>query len=149
MTQYIYIASPMRLPEGPFGSIPLSPEQPNVFKNELDFTHLYFENNYDSKSKRRFSYSTHFSFKHQVAAYSNFIPLKYDLKGNAVEEKCLTILYSYLEEALQASGVVEYFTSLNGKEALAISKKRNIRWMDIKTPYDLVLDDREFWEITL
>lgn len=84
-----------------------------------------------------------------MTAYSNCIPLKYELKGNAVEEKCLTILYSYLKEALQASGVVEYFTCLSGKEELAISKKRSIRWMDIKTPYDLVLDDLEFWEITL
>lgn len=149
MTQYIYIASPMRLPKGSFGLIPLSPEQPNVFINELDFTDLYFENNYDSKLKRRFSYSQHFSFNHQVAAYSNHIPSKFELKGTEEEEKCLTILYSYLEEALQASSVIEYFTCLSGKEDSAISKKRNIRWMDIKTPYDLVLDDLEFWEITL
>jgi hypothetical protein len=149
MTQYIYIASPMRLPKGSLGSTPLSPEQPNVFKNEFDFTDLYFENNYDSKLKRRFSYSPHFSFIHQVATYSNHIPLKFELKGTVVEEKCLTILYSYLEEALQSSGVVEYFTCLSGKEELAISKKRNIRWVDIKKPYNLVLEDREFWEITL
>jgi hypothetical protein len=149
MTQYIYLASPMRLPKGSFGSKPVSPKKPNVFKNELDFTHLYFENNYDSKLNRRFSYSPHFSFNHQVAASSNHIPLKYEIKGTAEEEKCLTILYSYLEEAIQASGVVEYFTCLSSKEELEISKKRNIRWKDIKTPYDLVLEDREFCEITL
>ncbi|WML46717.1 hypothetical protein RCG23_13795 [Neobacillus sp. PS3-34] len=149
MTQYIYLASPMRLPKGSFGSKSVSPKKPNVFKNELDFTHLYFENNYDSKLKRRFSYSPHFSFNHQVAAYSNHIPLKYEIKGTAEEEKCLTILYFYLEEAIQASGIVEYFTCLSSKEELSISKKRNIRWKDIKDPYDLVLEDREFWEITL
>lgn len=148
MTQYIYIASPMRLPKGSFGSNPLSSEQPNVFKNELDFAHLYFGNNYDSKLKRKFSYSPHFSFTHQVAAYASHIPLKLELKGTAEEDKCLTILYSYLEESLQASGVVEYFTCLSGKEDLAISKKRQICWLDIKKPYDLVLEDREFWEIT-
>ncbi|WP_260286614.1 hypothetical protein [Peribacillus aracenensis] len=38
--------------------------------------------------------------------------------------------------------VVQY-----GKEDSALSKKRNIRWMDIKNPYDLVMEDREFWEI--
>jgi hypothetical protein len=139
----------MRLPKGSFGSKPVSPKKPNIFKNELDFTHLYFENNYDSKLKRRFSYSHHFFFNHQVAAYSNYIPLKYQLKGTAEEEKCLIILYSYLEEPIQASGVVEYFTCLSNKEELAISKKRNTRWKDIKKPYDLVLEDREFWEITL
>jgi len=32
---------------------------------------------------------------------------------------------------------------------LTISQRRNIRWKEVKTPYDLVLEDREFWEITL
>ncbi|MFJ7684726.1 hypothetical protein [Peribacillus butanolivorans] len=59
MTQYIYIASPMKLPEGSFGLKQVSPEQPNVFKDELDFTHLHFEDNYDRASKTRFSYSSH------------------------------------------------------------------------------------------
>ncbi len=149
MTQYIYIASPVRLPKGSFGLNPVSPQNPNVFKTELDATGLYFENNYDNKSKRKFSYSPHFSLEYQVAAYSNAIPLKYRLAGNAIEEKCLNILYSYLKEALQASGVIEYFTSWSGEERLAISKKQSVCWKNIKTPYDLVLDDREFWSITL
>src|SRR5690625_3716581 len=100
MTQYVYIASPKRLPKGSFGSNFISLEQPNVFRNELDFIHLYFENNYGSKLKRRFSYSLHFSYSHQVAAYSNYIPLNLQLKGNSEEKKCLTILYAYLEEAI-------------------------------------------------
>ncbi|MEI3598501.1 MULTISPECIES: hypothetical protein [unclassified Oceanobacillus] len=149
MTQYIYLASPIRLPKGSFGQSPLSPEQPNVFTSELDFAHLYFENNYDSELKQRFSYSPHFSFKHQVAADARDIPLKLQLQGTAEEAKCLSILHAYIEEALQASGVVEYFTSLNGKEDSSIAKKRYIRWSDIKDPYDLVIDDLEFWEITL
>jgi hypothetical protein len=121
----------------------------NEFNNELDFTNLYFENNYDSKLKRRFSYSSHFSFTYQVATYSNYIPLRYELKGNELEEKSLTILYSYLEDALQTSGIVEYFTNLSGKEELPISQERCIHWMEIKTPNDLVLEDREFWGIRL
>ncbi|MGM0883634.1 MAG: hypothetical protein ACQEXQ_21685 [Bacillota bacterium] len=149
MTQYIYIASPVKLPKGSFGLNPLSPEKPNVFKTELDATELYFENNYDNKLKRKSSYSPHFTLQYQVAAYSNAIPLKYRIKGNATEEKCLNILYTYLEEAIQTSGIVEYLTCLSGEEELAISKKRNIRWMDIKTPYDLVLEDREFWTFKL
>lgn len=62
--------------------------------------------------------------------------------------KCLTTLYSYLEEAIHSSGVVEYFTCVSGNEDLALSKKRKIHWLDIKQPYDLVLADREFWEVT-
>ncbi|WP_057913052.1 hypothetical protein [Peribacillus muralis] len=149
MTQYMYIASPMRLPNGSFGSKPLSSEQPNVFINELDFIGLYFDNNYDSRLKRKISYSPHFSFDYQVAAYSNHIPLGLEYKGTAEEVKCLTILYAYLNEALNASGVVEYFTCLSGKEHSALSNKRNMCWVDIKDPYDLVLEDLEFWVITL
>ncbi|WP_062049609.1 hypothetical protein [Bacillus sp. JCM 19034] len=147
MTQYVYIASPMRLPEGTFGENPVSSDQPHVFRNELDFTHLYFESNYDSQLKRRFSYSPHFSYKQQVATSSNHIPLHNQLRGTAEEEKCLTILYNYLEKAIQNSGFIEYFTCLNGKEDLVLSKKRSVHWTDIK-PYDLVIEDREFLEIT-
>lgn len=149
MTQYIYLASPIRLPKGSFGQSPLSPEQPNIFNSELDFAHLHFENNYDSELKQRFSYSPHFSFKHQVAADASHIPLKLQLQGTAEEEKCLSILQDYIEEALQASWMIEYFTSLSGKEDSGISKKRHIRWSDVKDPYDLVIEDLEFWEITL
>ncbi|WP_339235557.1 hypothetical protein [Oceanobacillus sp. FSL W7-1281] len=149
MTQYIYIASPMKLPKGSFGSNPVSPKQPNIFRTELDYTHLFFENNYDSTIKRRFSYSSHFSYKHQAAAYANQIPLNNQIKGTAEEEKCLTILYNYMDEAIQNSQVVEYFTSWNGEEDLALFKKRSIHWLDIKNPYDLVIEDRELWEILL
>lgn len=149
MTQYSYIASPMRLPNGSFGSNPVSPEQPNVFRSKLDYTHLYFENNYDSEKKQRFTYSAHFSYKHQVAADSNQIPLYNQLRGTPEEEKCLTILYTYIEEAIQSSNNIEYFTSWNGEEDLALSNKRSINWLDIKSPYDLVLKDRELLEITL
>ncbi|WP_251028543.1 hypothetical protein [Bacillus sp. ISL-18] len=109
---------------------------------------MYFENNYESKTKRKFSYSPHFSFEYQVAAMSERIPLKHRERGVAIERKCLKILHSYLEDAIQARGVLEYFTSLSGKEHWHISNRRKISWSEIKTPYDLVLDDMEFWEIT-
>ena len=46
------------------------------------------------------------------------------------------------------SGVVEYFSSLNGKEDLPFSCKKSIFGRFLKTPYDLVLADREFREIS-
>ena len=155
MTQYIYIASPLRLPVGTFGLNPISPEQPNVFASELDFTHLHFENNYDSESKERFSYSPHFSFKHQVTTTNNSLPLKHEWistkqwNRKEFERKCLALLYSYLEKAVGTAYVVEYFTSINGEEHLPISVKRKKHWKDIKKPDDLIIEDREFWEITL
>ncbi|WP_117170059.1 hypothetical protein [Paraliobacillus sediminis] len=80
MKQYIYIASPMKLLNGSFGSTHLSPEQANVFKDELDLTNLSFQNNYDSRLKQKFSYSRHFTFGQQVSADASYIPLKLDLK---------------------------------------------------------------------
>ncbi|TYS01405.1 hypothetical protein FZC84_01755 [Rossellomorea vietnamensis] len=149
MTQYIYIASPIKLPQGSIGANPVSQEKPMIFKTELDAVHLLFENNYDADQKKKISYSPHFSFEYGVAAYANQIPFKYHLKGTQAEEKCLKILYGYMEGALQASGILEYFTSLTGKEDLEISKKRNVQWSNIKSPYDLVMEDREFLTIML
>ncbi|MGD6802764.1 hypothetical protein [Rossellomorea aquimaris] len=149
LTQYIYIASTNKLPQGSFGTNPVSPEKPNIFKTELDFVHLDFENNYDVAQKKKISYSPHFSLEYEVAAYANYIPFKYRLKGTQGEEKCLKILHAYLEEAIQSSGILEYFTSLSGQENKEIAKKRTVRWSSIQSPYDLVLEDREFWTITL
>lgn len=148
MTQYVYIASPNKLSQGSFGLRPVSFAQPNIFDRELDFVHLYFENNYDEKLKQRFSYSPHFSFNYQVATYSNHMPLTLDIQGTAEERKVLDILYAYLEKAVQSSGVVEYFTSLEGKQDADVSSQREVRWNEIQTSYDLLLNDREFWVIT-
>ncbi len=54
MTQYIYIASPIKLPQGSIGANPVSQEKPMIFKTELDAVHLLFENNYDADQKRKF-----------------------------------------------------------------------------------------------
>ena len=84
-----------------------------------------------------------------MACSYNFLFLKDGLKGNAIDEKCLGLLQTYINDALQVSGIVEYFTSWNGEGALPITDKRSIQWTDIKIPYELVLADREFWVITL
>ncbi|OZM57720.1 hypothetical protein CIB95_04970 [Lottiidibacillus patelloidae] len=148
MTQYIYIASPTRLPKGSFGSEPSNHDKDNCFKNDLDYEHLFFESNYEPQLKQRFSYSSHFSFDHQVGADARQIPIRDTIKGTMEEEKCLAILYSYLSDALHSNGVLEYYTCVNGREDLPTSKRRNVRWTDINNPYDLVIRDREFWVIT-
>ncbi|MGM7700608.1 hypothetical protein ACSVDE_02720 [Pseudalkalibacillus sp. Hm43] len=149
MTQYWYIASPIKLPVGSYGLTPVSLERPNVFRNELDFTHLYFEDNIENRSKKRISFSPHFSFEYQVDTSHNFMPLKGSETGHPNEEKCLHILYCYLDEALHDSGIVEIFTCVSGDEHRAINSKKQVKWKDIQSPYDLVMMDREFWVIHL
>lgn len=149
MSQYIYIASPVKLPKGTYGYNPISHDRPNIFNTELDYTHLYFENNYDGIKKNRVSFSSHFSYDYQVSAYANRVPLKHREDGSPIERKCLALLYTYIEQAILNSGIIEYFTCISGEEDKSLSAKRNIHWKDIQGPYDLVLNDLEFWEIKL
>jgi hypothetical protein len=149
MTQYIFIASPIKLHQGDFGSNPVSKEQPNVYNTELDFTHLYFENNYDSKLKKKFSFSNHLTYEFQVTAYANQVPLKGRETGSTYEKKCLDILYGYVEKAIFKGGHIEMFTCWNGEENNRLSNYRKVYWKDIKSPYDLVLNDLEIVEIIL
>lgn len=62
-----------------------------------------------------------------------------------MEEKGRGQLCSYIDEALQNSGFLEFFTSLNGEEELPLHKRRSIKWKEIRF-HDLVLEDREFGE---
>jgi hypothetical protein len=149
MTQYIYLASPVKLPTGAFGQSPISPDKPNVYRTEYDFTHLYFENNYDSVLKKRVSLCQHTSFEYQVTAYSNAIPKPSSITGSPIERKCLSLLYQYLEVAIRESGIIEYYTCISGQEDRPISDRKSFSWSKMKNPYDLVIEDREFIEITL
>ncbi|MFD1020855.1 hypothetical protein [Thalassobacillus hwangdonensis] len=149
MTQYTYLASPIKLPTVTLGLNPVSPDKPNEFATELDFTHLYFEGNYDKEDGKRHSYSAHFTFKNQVAFMNSHVPLRHEIDGSRAERKCLNILYSYLDEAITRGGMLEMFTCISGQEERALERKKSIRWQDIRDPYDLVMSDREFWSITL
>lgn len=149
MTQYFYISSPNKLPVGDFGGQPISEEQPYAFRNELDATVLIFEDNYDSNSKDRFNYAPILSFKYQVAFFNNFLTIKGEESGKCYEKKCLQILYEYLYSALNESGVLEYCTCLKGTEEKGDWTRKTIHWGDINSPYDLVLKDREIFEILI
>ncbi|WP_088011208.1 hypothetical protein [Gottfriedia acidiceleris] len=142
MTQYHYISSPIPLKDGVFGQNAISP---NVYANELDFTHLFLERNYDPEEKKFFSFSNHFKYKYQVGMVSTQIPLKGE-KGKTTpeEEKCLKILYEYIKDAVNESGIIEYYASWNSEENYPISIKRQITLSDLKTPSDLIIADREF-----
>ncbi|MCP8971035.1 hypothetical protein [Ectobacillus ponti] len=146
MTQHIYISSPSPLSTGSFGLNPVSPEQPNVYATELDFAHIHFEDNWNEKQQRRTPFSSHLTYEYQVALWYG-IPVKRGVRRTPEEEKCLRLLYQYVEEALQQSGVVEYFASWHGEEEDLLLKWKTVRWEEIQTPYDLVLEDRELWTI--
>ncbi|UPM55520.1 hypothetical protein [Gottfriedia acidiceleris] len=141
MTQYHFISSPIPLKDGKFGDNPISP---NVYANELDFTHLYMERNYDSEEKKIFSFSKHFKYKHQVCMMSQQVPLKGEKQITPEGEKCLKILYEYIKEAVNESGVIEFFASWNSEEDHPISQIRQISLTDLKSPRDLIIAEREF-----
>ncbi|ODG91494.1 MULTISPECIES: hypothetical protein [Bacillaceae] len=141
MTQYHFISSPIILKEGSFGENAISP---NVYENELDFTHVYMERNYDPEEKKFFSFSKHFKYKYQVSMVSTQVPLKGEKRITPEGEKCLKILYEYIREAVNESGVIEFFASWNSEEDYPIREKRQITLTDLKTPRDLIIADREF-----
>jgi len=145
MTQYHFIASPKPLKIGAFGLNPISPDKPNVYATELDFAHLFMEKNYDEETKVTFSCSKHLKYKHQVAFMSNGIPLKGEKVNlnHPLAKKYMNILYSYILEAINDSGVIQYYTSINSEENLPLSSEREIRLVDLKIPEDLILADRE------
>ena len=148
MTQYYYISSPRKLPEGDFGAKPISEDKPHVFSNELDFTSLFFENNYDQDKKKRFSYVPSFHYKYQVAVYHNFLPIKSEERGNnPIERKCLGLFYDYISNAVEESGMIEYCTCLNGTEDRGDWTRKTLYWGDVESRDDLVLNDREICEI--
>ncbi|MEF2292504.1 hypothetical protein [Virgibacillus dokdonensis] len=91
MTQYFYIASPKKLKIGVVGSKLISPAQPNIFKDEIDATDLFFEANYDAEIRKRVNYAPVLSFKYQVAVSHNLLPLKHEERDTRDEEKCLTL----------------------------------------------------------
>ena len=143
MTQYYYISSPGRLPAGTFGATPVSEDEPYVYNSELDAAALFIESNYDPKTKKRFAYVPDFTHKHQVSVYGNSLPIKPDNWHSCIEEKCMKLLYDYVNDAVQESGMIEICTCINGTEERGNWIKRTIYWSDITSPYDLVLEDRE------
>jgi len=145
MTQYHFISSPKLLKEGTFGDNPVSPEKPNVYATNLDFDHLFIKGNWDKERKVIASYSEHFKYKYQVGFISGQIPIKG--RGGKLNsprvKKYLDILYKYIVDAVNDSGVIEYYTSWNSEEDLPISGMRQISLANLKFPEDLVIADRE------
>lgn len=132
---------------GSFGPTPVSEDKPNVYNSEYDWAGLYFENNYDSEMKKRFSYVPDFTHKHQVAVSGDALPTKLDEDHSRIEEKCVKLLHEYVKGAIQESGMIEICTCINGTEDRGNWTKRTIYWPDITSAYDLVLEDRELCEI--
>ncbi|MFP7495277.1 hypothetical protein SFC66_15980 [Terribacillus saccharophilus] len=147
MTQYYYISSPKRLPVGVFGPTPISEDEPTVYKSELDWAGLFFEGNYDPKTKKRFSYVPDFTYKHQVAISGHRLPTKLVEDHSCIEQKCVQLLYDYVNDAVQESGMIEICTCINGTEDRGNWIKRKIYWPETTSPYDIVLEDREICEI--
>ncbi|PGM56997.1 hypothetical protein [Bacillus sp. AFS053548] len=96
------------------------------------------------KKKKMFSFSKHFKYKYQVCMMSQQVPLKGEKRISPEGEKCLKILYEYIKEAVNESGVIEYYASWNSEEDYPINHKRQIALTDLKSPRDLIIAEREF-----
>ncbi|MBC2012709.1 hypothetical protein [Listeria marthii] len=141
MTQYHYLASKSLLGKGNDED---EKKTCYVYKNDLDFLSLNFEDNIDYDTKEMFSFSKHFNpkCKFQVAISEGKLPLKNEYQGDAYEIKSLSILYDYILNASQESDTLELYTSWNGEEDLPLTDKKEISIEEL-TPESLILRDRE------
>lgn len=141
MTHYAYIAShaPLSTESVGYRSI-----RENIYESELDFTGLWFEENIDEQTKRRFHFSKHVRLRYQTRCSSNFLPMNGNYKAyNPFYKKISVLLYEYIMKALEESPVVMYYISLDSYEDQEFQKSRTVHISEIQSHEDLHIDDRE------
>lgn len=141
MTYYAYFASHAPLSTVEMGYNPI---RENVYETELDFTGLFFEENIDEETGKRFSYSKHMKLRYQTCCYAEYIPMNERYNRNDVYEKKISkLIYEYVIKALEDSPEVVYYISLNSHEDEDFETIRRVHISDIKSDEDLHIGDRE------
>jgi hypothetical protein len=145
MTDYLYLASETPLPEVTLGDNPSKVSGGVVYyDSEADLCVWDFENNIDPHTQRRFSYSTHFSYKCQLSSMS-FLPFKNE-KARPREEKALDYLHDFIQEMMNSHAFIEVLRCWNGEENFPLQSKREIMLPELKKE-DLLLDSNELLRI--
>lgn len=72
MTYFAYFASHAPLSTAEVGYNPI---RVNVYETELDFTGLFFDENIDEETSKRFSFSKHVKLRYQTCCASNYLPM--------------------------------------------------------------------------
>lgn len=141
MTYYAYFASHAPLSVEPMGDNPL---RGNIYETELDFTGLFFEENIDEVTGKRFSYSKHVKLRYQTCCSSNYLPMDVNYQRNkSYAKKISKLVYDYVIKALEDSPEVVYYISLNSYEDQDFETVRKVHISEVKSDEDLHIGDRE------
>ncbi|MCZ2259598.1 hypothetical protein [Sporosarcina sp. G11-34] len=141
MTHYAYFASHAPLSVEPMGDNPI---KRNTYETALDFTGLYFEENIDEETGKRFSYSKHVKLRYQTCRTSNYLPIDEGYnRNNSYAKKISKLVFNYLMKALEDSPEVVYYISLNSYENEDFKTVRKVHISEIKSDEDLHIGDRE------
>ncbi|MFS0614730.1 hypothetical protein [Lederbergia ruris] len=141
MTYYAYFASHAPLSTESIGYQPI---RENVYASELDFTGLWFEENMDEETLKRFYFSKHVRLRYQTRCTSNYLPIEGNYRfNNPFSQKISNLLFDYIMKALEDSPVVMYYISLDGHEDEEFATFKTIHLSEIQTHEDLHINDRE------
>ena len=141
MTHYVYFASHAPLSVKQMGDNPI---RENIYETELDFMGLFFEENIDEETGKRFSYSKHVRLRYQTCCTSNYLPMdeRYD-RNNSFAKKVSKLVYDYVMKALEDSPEVVYYIALNSYENRDFETMRKVHISEIKSDEDLHIEAGE------
>ena len=141
MTLSAYFASHAPLSVEQMGDNPI---RGNIYETELDFTGLFFEENIDEETGKRFSYSKHVRLRYQTCCSSGYLPMdeRYD-RNNSFAKKISKLVYDYVMKALEDSPEVVYYIALNSYEDQDFETMRSVHISEINSDEDLHIGDRE------
>lgn len=133
MTEYFYLTSDRPLEKLSFKKI-----------NEPFYSELYFNENIDENTLKRFSFSRHFKQKHYQGGYISFLPEK----GKMTDQGKALFDYIQRQFNIQQASKIEMLFSLNGYEESALSVHHRIHINNLKIE-DLYYKESKFLEIVL
>ncbi|MBO0994135.1 hypothetical protein [Bacillus sp. SD088] len=141
MTYYAYFASHAPLSTEAIGYQPI---RENVYASELDFTGLWFEENMDKTTQKRYPFSKLVRLRYQTRCTSNHLPIEGNYRPNhPFCKKISVLLYEYILRALEDSPIVVYYISLDSHENEEFNTVKTVHLSEIQTHEDLHINDRD------
>ena len=146
MSEYIYIASDSKLLSGTIGDTGIDFFNTTFYLSSNSLESFFFEENYDSDEKEKFSFSKHFSSKkYQVASIDLNLPEENQKKLNKRNKKALQELLNYIKNHFENTNAtyVEILFCLNSQENKPLKKHDHIDYNKLSIN-DLYYDDHKF-----
>lgn len=141
LTQRFFLSSTKSLPTGDFGRKGKTLSNGDMqFDSELDFAGLFIE------KMKKTEIPTHIKQPFVVSVSPEGGSLAED-ELQDVDLKCLQTLFDYIQNEAKKALTMEFYSAWYGEENLPVTKKRIISLSELKSPLQLILEDREYLKI--